>query len=646
MPIAGTVSENQQFNSPSIPLSLNLLNSVGTILKWQKSEDINFVGLTTIDIPNTTARLVFTLPIETTTYYRAQLQGCNLETVYSDSAVVSIAATTTWTVNSGGIGSWSNGIPTVSNSAIIAGDYSEPESINTQNLTVTNGSKVIIAAAINVTLNGALSVDPSSSFTLENSANLLQLEGVANTGVITVKRESTPLYRLDFTLWSSPVSGQNLKSFSPATLVNRFYLYDSNASTNGAYLPVYNNSLFPDQVEATYNFETAKGYLIRAPDAYATYIAPVFPATTSAVAGVSYKGEFTGTPNNGTINHILNTALNGYNLVGNPYPSAISIASFFSANASIIDGTIWLWRKINDSGTAVGYASMTTMGITSVQPGVKSLISNGVIKTGQGFFVKTKTGVTTASIVFNNEMRSGDVSSAFFKTKNKGIEEKHRIWLNLSNATETISQNLVGYVTGATNEVDYSIDGKSFGNNAISLSSLVDNNEYNIQGRSLPFDPTDVVQLNFKTNIQGNYTISIDHLDGLFETSQEIFLRDNLSGNLQNLKLAAYSFQSQIGNFNSRFELVYQKTLGTTKAVFNENSVSVYKQENGNIQINSGTFTMDTIELHDISGRLIFSTKDINSNFKTITNLSISNQVLILKIKTAENGVINKKIIY
>ena len=89
-----------------------------------------------------------------------------------------------------------------------------------------------------------------------------------------------------------------------------------------------------------------------------------------------------------------------------------------------------------------------------------------------------------------------------------------------------------------------------------------------------------------------------------------------------------------------------QKTLATNDLTFNENSVVVYKQKNGILQISSGQFIMDTIELYDISRRLIFSTKDINSSFKTISNLSISNQVLILKIKTAENGALNKKIIY
>ena len=56
-----------------------------------------------------------------------------------------------------------------------------------------------------------------------NSAN-------ANVGAITVNRNSNSLLRLDYTMWSSPVSGtQTLAQFSPLTSQspNRFYTYDS-----------------------------------------------------------------------------------------------------------------------------------------------------------------------------------------------------------------------------------------------------------------------------------------------------------------------------------------------------------------------------------------------------------------------------------
>ena len=541
--------------------------------------------------------------------------------------------------------SWSNGYPSQSNSAVFEGNFTTSADIETCSITVNAGATIVVSSGYNITLTGALMIDALGSFTLNNNSNLLQREGAANTGIITVKRESSPLYRLDSTLWSSPVAGQNTRNFSPATLANRFYFYDCAASVNGAYAPLFNNSQFPNIVEATYTFEPAKAYLIRAPNTYAPYIPAVSPATTSAVSGVKYLGQFSGTPNNGTINSTLDTALNGYNLVGNPYPSSISLQSFLQENSNMIDGTIWLWRKINDLGTGVGYATMTTAGVTSIQQGISEQISNGVIRTGEGFFVKTKTNLSAASLVFKNEMRSGDVSNLFFKNQNTGTAEKHRIWLNLSNATETIGQNLIGYISGATDGFDYSFDGKSFGNNAISLSSIIANSNYNIQARSVPFQSDDVVLLNFKTNIAGTYNISIDHLDGIFATDQDIFLKDNLTGNLQNLKQSAYSFDSQIGNFDTRFEIVYQNQLEINNPLFDSNHVVIYNQ-NGTIYINSGKVVMDTIEIYDSSGRMLFSKANVNATTENLSKLPIANQLLILKIKSVDALFITKKILY
>jgi hypothetical protein len=594
------------------------------------------------DIANTTTTLTGDAMgvISITTYFRAETQACDSSSIYSATAAITIAAVTVWDG-----ASWSNGLPSFSNSVIFAGNYTAIDNIESCSLTINSGVTVIVGSGVNMTLGGGLTINSLGSLTLNNNANLLQPEGAVNTGIITVKANSAPLYRLDYTLWSAPVTGQNLKGFSPATLTNRFYFYDSAASVNGAFAPVFNNSNYPLQTETSYNLEAAKGYLIRTPNSFAAYIPPVLPETTSAVPGVSFEGQFTGTPNNGTINTALSTALNGYNLVGNPFPSSVSLADFLTANSATIDGTIWLWRKIHDSGLGIGYATLTNAGLTSIQPEVTGMITPGTIAIGQGFFVKVKTGLSTASLLFDNSLRAAATTESFFRSQNATTAEKHRIWLNLSNATETISQNLIGYVTNATNEFDYGLDGKNFGNTTASLSSLIDSEEYNIQARSLPFDPTDVVHLMFKTNTTGTFTISINRVDGLFETNQEVILKDNLTGTSQNLKLGSYTFESQIGNFSSRFEIIYQNQLDISNPTMETNTVFVFKKNNA-VHINSGNYIMDHIEIYDLSGRLLFSKANVNATRQTLPAIAIENQMLIIKIKTRENGVISKKIIY
>ena len=89
--------------------------------------------------------------------------------------------------------------------------------------------------------------------------------------------------RLDHTLWSAPVTGQNLFSFSPATLTNRFYSYNTSS-----------NKYVNTGLDANSTFDTGKGFAVRAPN------------NQTAVTPTVWQGTFTGVPNNGTIPFVLN----------------------------------------------------------------------------------------------------------------------------------------------------------------------------------------------------------------------------------------------------------------------------------------------------------------------------------------------------
>lgn len=529
---------------------------------------------------------------------------------------------------------WSNGTPTSSLDAIIAGNYSTgvaaPQGeFTAKSLTVSSGI-FTVASGTSVTVENAISNNAgANNFIVENGANLIQANAVANTGSIKVKRNSNPLYRFDYTLWSSPVIGQNLKAFSSATLSNRFYTYNTATGTNGDY-----EAVFPTQNEGTYSFDAGKGYLIRTPDTH--------PAYVEGNPGTAINAEFAGVPYNQSVNVALSNANTGFNLVGNPYPSAISIAQLFSANTDAIDGTVWFWRKRNGASGS-GYATSTGLGVTSAQPEAAALNPNGVISAGQGFFVKVKSGATQNTLNFSNALRS-TTGGSFFRNSNAEVE-RHRIWLNLSNGTEIVGQTLLGYMEGATSGIDYGIEGSYFNDSPVAFTSYIENKEFAIQGRSLPFTSDDVVPMNFKTDVAGNYTVSIDHVDGLFAGSQEVFLKDNVTSQLHNLKTGAYSFASDAGIFNNRFEIVYRAALGVKVPSISSNNIVVYKQ-NGSLVINSGNYMMENIELYDMSGRLIYTKNNIDAAAAIITNLPIANQVLVVKITTAENGTANKKIVY
>ena len=509
---------------------------------------------------------------------------------------------------------WSNGAPTASVEAIIAGNYSTIANgtFTAKKLTLNSGSLIINSGTNLIVQNEVINNGSTTGLVIENNANLIQDSSNivnANTGAITVKRNSNALRRLDYTIWSSPVAEQNILAFSPSTLSNRFYSY--NETTN-----LYNvvNPL-------TTQFATAMGYLIRMPNDH--------PATPTV-----WNGSFTGVPNNGTINKTITyngSAPFGYNMLGNPYPSTINAQAFIVANTANIESSLYFWRKINGVTGSSAYAVYNSLGATATP---SSASPNGTIQVGQGFFVKAKSNST---ISFTNAMRVANNDNQFFRTNEV---QKDRIWLNLTNASGVFSQTLIGYLEEGSQGVD-SYDAKYINDSPIALTSNINNEEYTIQSRST-FDPADVVSFNFKTDTAGDYTIAIDHFDGLFTGQQAIYLKDNTTGIETDLKAGSYTFTATAGVDNTRFSLKYQRILNADMLEFNQNNVRVYMKK-GILYVNSGTNVIMTIEVYDIQGRLIAQQKSVKATAASIHNLKATNQVLIVKIIDENSKVVIKK---
>ena len=598
--VGGIVNGGSAICANSSSGLLTLSGYTGTILNWESSVS-PFTVWTTIANTNNT----FTSGILTeTTQFRANIKNGTCTAVTSAPASVVIESTS-W--NSG---TWTNGLPTSGKSVTITSNFTATSDLTACNLTVNNNAVVLVKTGFNLNIGGDVTVATGSSLIFENNTNLLQTTNTnGNTGNIIIKRQTSELKLSDYVLWSSPVSGQQLQSFSPSTLSNRFYTY--NPSTN-----LY-NAIVP-----TNNFAIGTSYLIRMPNNHPT-------------AATIWEGQFQGVPNNGNYN--ISVTNNAYNAIGNPYPSTINANTFISTNN--ITEALYFWRKTNNTATS-SYATYTTAGGTANAGGLSSLVPNGIIQLGQGFLVKA----TTPTISFTNAMRVANTANQFLKTKET---ELHRIWLNLSKDATPVNQMLIAYMPKATSGIDATIDGRYINDNATALNSLIENEEFVIQGRSLPFADTDVVPLTFKTSTAGSFTIAIDHFDGLFTDSQNIFLNDKVTSANHDLKKTSYSFTAIAGTFNNRFEIVYKgnSTLGLEDAVFNENSILVYNQK-GIININAGKKTMAVVKIFDIRGRLIYEKNNINSAIVALDQFVAAHQTLIIQITSDENKVVSKKLMY
>lgn len=630
----GTIAEGgaQTICENTNPVSITLTGNAGSVIRWEQSTtpdfsdavvEIPYSGLlTTLSTDN-----VFVNPIYETTYYRAVVQygvctGGN-SLAYSEIASITVPLATEWDGNA-----WSQGEPTETKRAIFTSDYTATADMFLCSITISNNAVVTIPSGIDCIVSNDIQVDEGSSFVFENTANLLQINKDAiNSGNIKMIRNTNPLYRLDYTAWSSPVVGQNLLSFSPNTLSNRFYTYNTSE-----------NLFYPIDPSGT-NFEQGKGYLIRTPNNHSSSTATI------------WNGVFEGVPNNGDIFTFLENYGEGSqgNIVGNPYPSPISMRFFVDANIDNITGALYFWRKTNSTITTSWSTWNNGVYVAADEPYANN--PNGIIRNGQGFFVTAKNSST--SLVFDNSMRVSDNSDLFFRTaannenSNNTINENSTIWLNLTNSEGKFYQQAISYSDYATDALDR-FDAKNLSNAPAMLNSVIPNSNdyYVIQSRALPISDSDVIPLSLTIGTSGEYTISIFNKDGLFsDSSRAIYLTDYYLNTCVNLNDGLYTFTSAPGSFNNRFQLGFTNVvLSNNDNTFLDNDVNIFINENNQLIVNSNRL-LYSISVYDILGKLLLN-QDVNDSNNVIVDLSaLSNQILLVKITDANGMVLTKKII-
>lgn len=561
---------------------------------------------------------------------------------------------------------WSPSAPTGNSSLSFTGSYTSSGNLSGCSCSVTGGSVVFNGPDAMILTNG-LTVTAPGTLRFNNTASLVQIEDTAtNSGIITMERITPPIYRFDYTYWGTPVTFASnftlggVGGLSPNTLSDKYFSWiPTIANGSGNWL----------SESAATVMNPIKGYIVRGPQTYS------FTSGTK----LPYPAYFIGTPNNGVIScPIYHGTLGGaddtddWNLLGNPYASAVNALSFLSnaTNTPIIDGTIYFWTHNSDIssiylspfyGTFIlnynnsDYATWNRVGPVGTAAGTGGPVPGGFIAAGQGFFTKsTTTAPSGNSVIFNNSMRVTGNNAQFYRmssppnvpqenTANDPIE-RQRIWLNFTNEVGSFNQILVGYVEGATLGWDREFDGVRFTDEtSITAYSVLEDKKLVIQGRPLPFTETDEVPLGYRSNIQGAFSFSIDHIDESFE-NQNIYLEDNVLHIIHNIKVSPYSFTSEIGTFNDRFVLRYtDSALNTTPFDSNQNVTAFIA--NHELQIKS-TEKIINIELYEISGKLIQIITPSEIDFKFRTHFNFANGAYLAKIKL-DNGIeVTKKLIH
>ena len=513
---------------------------------------------------------------------------------------------------------WSLATPANYFNAIINGTYDTSTDGNltaneltvnaSQILTVNSGGNVTITNSI--TNNGTIVVEDNGSFVQERKDG-------PNTGTnYTVERTSTSQQEeRDYTYWSSPITSATLAN---VTTASRNYSFTA----------------------ATQSWATATS---------ATSMTPGLGYITTGNSAGSYPGTYTasfsGSPfNNGDVSVTLGFTDDvdpetDWNLLGNPYPSAIDADAFIAGN-STIGGTLYFWtHNTEDSAgdnTADDYVFWNGAGSISNCSGCTA--PNGFIASGQAFFAQA---LSVGSATFTNSMRVTGSNSNFYKSSKT---EKDRIWLNLT-SEKNFSQILIGFFDNATDGVDRIYDGLRLEGEAnISFNSTLNDKPYGIQGKSaLKIEET--IPLQFSSKITGDFKITIHKTEGFIKEFSEVLLEDKELNVTHNLKNSDYEFTvTNTGTNKDRFVLkINTQKLSVEDDLVKENQVVIFSNNNG-LQINS-QFLMKSVQIYTILGQRIFD----NNNQKTLSIPKYrlgSPKLLIVKIQLESGKIITKKIFH
>lgn len=560
------------------------------------------------------------------------------------------SGTTTWNGSA-----WSNGVPTISTPVVINGDYntSVSSSFKCCSLVINSGFELNINDSNYVVVENGIT--NNGSLNVKNNGSLIQINDTdTNVGVISYERIAN-IRQQDYVFWSSPIKNFNVADVSPLTPSGKIFKWNPTfANPNGA-LGYWINT--PSEIMAE-----GVGYIVKGPTTFTatpqnyTALFNNGAPNNGLIQVPISRGGYTGSDYSGTNSVTITRFDDNWNLIGNPYPSSISVMDFLTLNNTKIEGAVRIWTHGNLPSSSNpnpyygNYNSNYSVTDFIVHNGTGTVSGpagfNGYIAGGQGFMVLMNDGAaTTDNVTFNNALRSETyLNNQFYKSNNSEIE-RSRIWLDLSNEDASSDRTLIGYVTGATNAKDWLFDAfTKVEPNQQRIYTFAESDKMIIQGLGLPFSDEDTIPLGVNVPSNGNYTISVHAVDGLF-ANQDIFVEDTNLGTQAEISLQPYTFYADAGEINDRFILKFKESaLSNDDFTLNPNDIIISGVDQ--IDVVSKTDNIKDISVYDVLGRRLLDMKNINTDKYEINTLTKSNTGLFIKITLENNKTVYKKYIF
>ena len=497
---------------------------------------------------------------------------------------------------------------------------------NASSITISNGNLVTVADNATAYL---LNINPQGKLTLNSGKTLNDttfniLSDATGTGTFVDLNPTGGLTVSGTTnVKQYMTSGRNWYVSSPV----------KSASTSA----IHTASSVQSYYEQTAAWSIESGLMV----AMKGYVA-VSPATSTAVT-------FTGTLNSGGqsigLTRHAGVAKEGFNLVGNPYPSYVNWESAIgNEGTTYVKPSMW-FRSKNAGNTAYVFDTYNALNHTGTSNNNNSSIGvTANIPPMQAFWVKVDETHSSGTLAFDNSMRvhqDQSISTNRLKAPSAANTEQQVVRLQISNGTNS-DETIVVFNANASNEFDDYDSQKMTNANADipEIYTLAGTEHLVINGLNTNTTTPELL-LGFTTAKANTFTIKATEISN-FDTNKSLILKDNLLNTEQDLNIdPVYEFTSDVTTTETRFSIIF-KTKSITTGIENvEDNFEIYKNDVNQIIVNSKNedLTDVVVNIYNLLGERLIA-KELSGNSMVI---NIPHGIGICLVNVLYKGKVTKK---
>jgi hypothetical protein len=552
-----------------------------------------------------------------------------------------LTVTGTCQINSGG---YFTNSPTYSGTTTLIYNNGGEYTINTEwpasngptNVTVQNtGTKVIVNN--NRTASGNLVINSNATLEVSAGKQLTITTGFSNSGTLILK------------------SGE----IGTATILTPTTISGTGNTTVEQYLATDRNWYMSSPISSPAAPEGYTYYEYREPGDNVGFVAPATAYWKSVSPGTSMnpgKGYIVNpvtAPATFTVSGILNNEDNigpisltrtagkdkeGFNLVGNPFPSYLNISSI-NSNADL-DKSYWL-RARNEGNTAWIFDTYNISG--SVGTSNSGLKVTALIPPMQAFWLRVSADKSTASLTFNNEMR--DHKDSVLNKFRAPASPNPLVRLVVSNSENT-DEAVIYFNQNAADSYDVYDSPKMFNNTAAvpEIYTRAGNEQLVINGLS-QYYPGLQMPLGFVTGQTNNFSLRATELRNIDADIRVVLFDKQLNSEFDLTEGSAYSFSSDAVNTEERFAVLFKSASGTTDCCeITAAGMNIYSfQGRIHLSCNAEIAPNARFSVYNSNGQLVHAQS--LSGYLTTTSRNFDAGVYLVKVENGGRSVVLRTVV-